>query len=147
MFGEIVEKLLKVQKSIGEFGFKILEITPTNLTGINLLWDSPAFLKDGDGSWKCPPREHGRVIGIRVIKSGKQEESDEMLSWQKLQIQQVLEGLRASKSKVFDMIDKGVPDIGNLMIIRLAVEACVSRLELVMKDEAPVDEVALKRGE
>lgn len=146
MVDGIVGELIELQKRAKELGFKILEIEPTSLKSINLLYDSPTFLKDGDGNWVAPPREHGRVIGIRVIKSGKQEESDEMLSWKKLQLDHVLRTLRATDLKLFKMVDDGMPDLGDLHIMHFAIEACIARLEKVRGNE-PIDMSTLKCGE
>lgn len=81
-----------------------------------------------------------------IDKSGEIKESDEMLSWKKLQLDHVLRALRATDQKLFAMVDNGMPNIGDLHIMHFAIEACIIRLEKVRGDE-PLDMVALKRGE
>lgn len=99
----IVKGILELQKSARKLGFKILEIEPTSLKSIKLLCLSPAFLKDGDGNWEAPSREHGRIIGIKVIKAGESK------MWWKLS----REERRAHTKKVIEYVRELEQNHGN----------------------------------
>jgi hypothetical protein len=69
-----------------------------------------------------------------------------MEEWKKTQLDHVLRTLRATDTKLFVMLEKGIPDIGDIHIMHFAVEACITRLERVRGDD-PINEAKLRKGE